>query len=57
MPITMRHFINVLYAKTDRFHIPTIWNMVLVSGIAKVAFLEDFGDRISAFSLTLNVEP
>jgi len=56
--ITIRHFVNVLYGKTDRFHIPTnlehgIWQL---SGKTSI-FYEDFGSSILSLSLTLNVEP
>jgi hypothetical protein len=56
--ITIRHFVNVLYGKTDRFHIPTnmehgIWHLCGKTSI----FYEDFGSSILSLSLTLNVEP
>jgi len=52
--ITMRHFVNVLYGKTDRFHIPTnlehgIWQLCGKTSI----FYEDFGSSILSLSLTL----
>ena len=55
--ITKRHFLNVLYGKTDRFHIPTniehgIWQLCGKTSI----FYEDFGSSILSLSLTLNVE-
>ena len=56
--ITIRHFINVLYGKTERFHIPmnlehVIWQLYDKTSI----FCEDFGSSILSLSLTLNVEP
>jgi len=56
--ITICHFVNVLYGKTDRFHIPTnlengIWQLYAKPNI----FYEDFGSSILSFSLTLNPEP
>jgi hypothetical protein len=56
--ITIRHFVNVLHGKTDRFHIPTnlehgIWQLCGKTS----AFYEDFGSSILSLSLTLNVEP
>ena len=51
----IRHFLNVLYGKTDRFHIPTnlehgIWQLCGKISI----FYEDFGSSILSLSLTLN---
>ncbi len=56
--ITIRHFVNVLYGKTDLFHIPTdlehgIWQLCGKTSI----FCEDFGSSILSLPLTLNVEP
>jgi hypothetical protein len=52
--ITIRHFANVLYGKTDRFDIPTN----LEHGIRQLCgktniFYEDFGSSILCLSLTL----
>jgi len=55
--ITIRHFVNVLYRKTDRFHIPTNLEYGIWQWCGNTRnFYEDFGDPISVFSLTLNVE-
>ena len=56
--ITIRHFVNILQGKTDRFHIPTnlehgIWQLCGKTS----AFYEDFRSSILSLSLTLNVEP
>ena len=53
--ITVHHFLNALYGKTDRFHIPTnlehgIWQLCGKSSI----FYEDFGSSILSLSLTRN---
>ena len=56
--ITIRHFVNVLYGKIDRFHIPAnlehgTWQLC---GKIRI-FYENFRAPILVFSLTLNVEP